>query len=356
MVKDCQNKLQEMFKGLNPEKPKTSDKEWLIQSSISPQPFMVYLILVRCLGCSPTYKPREKMAWITYFRFQDKPMFAAHLKSGLQLGIQDTDDNELLTSFWKLLQDALPFVNESFDDLVRTTISNGQVTIKNRSSLFKERYLFLRKQAEQKFEDQTYLSHKEGFFLASASLDAYFSLLEHYLVLLLPFVDFDPSQENILKVVKNTWKINFQKVFGNPPANEAEKIVLEKLEQVKRRWRNTLAHGGFDYEGLTFFVQIPGLGAIPASLTKDEKLFQFLNLPISHLDFKNICATLDECDHFLKNGSLKQAFQYIEAGLNLYFDKTGQQELKRALDCEESMGDFIEYQAYLEDMHINMDW
>ena len=58
----------------------------------------------------------------------------------------------------------------------------------------------------------------------------------------------------------------------------------------------------------------------------------------------------------MKNGSLKPAFQYIEAGLNLYFDETGQQELKRALDCEESMEDFINHQAYLEDMHTNMDW
>jgi len=356
MVKDCQNKLQELFKGLSPEKPKTSDKEWLVtQSGSSPPPFMVHLILIQGLGCAPIYQPREKMAWITYFSFQGKPMFAAHLKFGLQLGVQDSDGNELLTSFWKLLQDALPLANDSFDDLIRTTLSNGQVVIENKSFLFKERYLFLRKQAEQKFENQTHFSHREGFFLASASLDAYFSLLEHYLVLLLPFVEFDPSQGNILKVIKSSWEKNFQKIFGDPPANEAEQIVLENLKQIKRRWRNTLAHGGFDYEGLTFFVQIPELGAIPASLAKDERLFRFPNLPISHSDFKDICVTLDECDDSLKNGSLKPAFQYIEAGLNLYFDETGQQELKRALDCEESMEDFINHQAYLEDIHTNMD-
>jgi hypothetical protein len=42
--------------------------------------------------------------------------------------------------------------------------------------------------------------------------------------------------------------------------------------------------------------------------------------------------------------------------LNLYFDETGQRDLKGAMDCEESMEDFIEHQAYLEDMHTNMDW
>ncbi len=355
MAKDCPNNLQELFRELNPEKPEIFDKEWVAQASFSPPPFMVYLILVQCLGCTPIYQPREKMAWITYFSFQDKPMFAAHLKLGLQLAVQGPDSNELLTDFQKLLHNALPLANELFDDLVRTTLSNGQVTIENKSFLFKERYLFLRKQAEQKFKDQTFLSHREGFFLASASLDAYFSLLEHYLVLLLPFVNFDPSQGNILKVVRGTWEKNFQKIFGEPPANKAERIV-EKLKQVKRRWRNALAHGGFDYEGLTFFVQIPGLGAIPASLAKDERLFQFSNLPISHSDFKDICTTLDECDHLMKNGNLKQAFQYIDAGLNLYFDETGQRELKAALDCEESMKDLIEQQAYLEDMYTNMDW
>lgn len=72
--------------------------------------------------------------------------------------------------------------------------------------------------------------------------------------------------------------------------------------------------------------------------------------------YKDICITLDECDYLLKNGSLNQALQYIESGLNLYFDETGQRDLKGALDCEESMEDFIEHQAYLEDMHTNMDW
>jgi hypothetical protein len=112
MVKNCENKLQEMFRELNPEKPQTFDKEWLVtQSSFSPPPFMVYLILVQGLGCTPIYEPREKMAWITYFSFQGRPMFAAHVKFGLQLGIQDSGGNELLTSFWKLLQDALPLAN-----------------------------------------------------------------------------------------------------------------------------------------------------------------------------------------------------------------------------------------------------
>ncbi len=356
MVQDCKNQLRELFKYLKPENLANSGDKWLVtQPTPSPPPFMIYLILIQCLGCYPVYQPREKMAWITYFSFQEKPMFAAHVKFGLELGVQDTNDNEFLTKFWKLLQDALPFANEAFDDLVQTTISNGQVTIENKSFLFKERYLFLRKQAEQKFKEQTRLSHREGFFLASASLDAYFSLLEHYLVLLLPFVDFDPSQGNILKVVRNSWENNFKKIFGDP-APEAEQSVLEKLRQVKRRWRNALAHGGFDYEGLTFFVQIPGLGAIPASLAKDEKRFQFPNLPINYSDFQDICETLDECDHLLKNGTLKQAFQYIEVGSNLYFDKTGQKELKNALDSEESMEEFIEHQSYLEDMHTNIDW
>lgn len=356
MVQDCENQLRELFKDLKPENPANCGDKWLvIQPTPSPPPFMAYLILVQCLGCSPIYQPREKMAWVTYFSFRDKPMFAAHLKFGLQLGVQDTDNNEFLENFWKLLQDSLPLANEAFDGLVRKTISNGQVTIENKSSLFKERYLFLRKQAELKFEEQTYLSHREGFFLASASLDAYFSLIEHYLVLLLPFVNFDPSQGNVLKVVRNNWEKNFKKVFGDP-APEGEQGVLEKLRQVKRRWRNALAHGGFDYEGLTFFVQVPGLGAIPANLAKDEKLFQFRNLPIDHSDFQHICATLDECDYLLKNGALKQAFQYIEAGLNLYFDGTGQIELKNALDSEESMEELIERQSYLEDMHTNMDW
>jgi hypothetical protein len=33
MVKDCQNKLQELFEELNPKNPEISDKEWLVTQS-----------------------------------------------------------------------------------------------------------------------------------------------------------------------------------------------------------------------------------------------------------------------------------------------------------------------------------
>ncbi|WP_026734324.1 hypothetical protein [Fischerella sp. PCC 9605] len=384
------DELRKIFEDLNPEEPENLSGEWLVTSPnpfpnpFLPPPFMVYLMLVHCLGCVPINRPREKMAWIAYFSFRDKLMFAAHLKFGLQLGVKDKQDTKILEDSLVLLKNALTVANEAFQDLVKTYFSNGQISIENKLYLFKERYIFLRKQAELRFEQQsihtktvdkedsistsnslenfvnTYnnfnKAHREGFFLASASLDAYFSALEHNLVLLLPFTDFDPCQEDILKFVRGSWEKSFQRVFGEPPANEAERTVLEKLKQIKRKWRNTLAHGGFDYEGQTFFVQVPGLGSIPASLAKDESRFRFPNLPITHSDFKEICTTLDECDALLRSGSFKLAFQYIDAGLNLYLDERSRKELKAALSCEEDMEYFIEHQSYLEDMHTNMDW
>ncbi|NMG09109.1 hypothetical protein [Brasilonema sp. UFV-L1] len=384
----AQNELGKIFEYLNPKSPENLDGEWFVTSPnpFLPPPFMVYLILVHCLGCIPIDRPQEKMAWIAYFSFRDKPMFAAHSKSGLQFGIKDKQEAEILEDFLILLKKSLPVANEAFQDLVKTSFSNGQISIENKSFLFRERYLFLRKQAELKFHQEQHPlhaktidskdsisrgnpledsvntlnnfseAHREGFFLASTSLDAYFSALEHYLILLLPFTDFNPCQENILEFVRGSWEKSFQRIFGKPPANEAEQTVLEKLKQIKRKWRNTLAHGGFDYEGQTFFVQVPGLGSIPASLAKDESRFQFPSLPITYSDFKEICAALDECDALLKNGSFKLAFQYIDAGLNLYLDERSRRGLKAALSCEQEMVSFIEHQCYLEDMYTNMDW
>lgn len=382
-----QSELRKLFQDLNPDKPKNLDGEWLVtQSSLSlPPPFMVYLILVRCLGCTVIERPREKMAWITYFSFQDTPISAAQLKSGLQLEVKGKQNSQLLKEFIELLKKSLPAANVAFQDLVEASFADGEISIENKSYLFKERYLFLRKQAELRFK-RTF-SHeekgvvdkqsessirlledfvatynfsnnvcREGFFLASACLDAYFSALEHYLILLLPFTNFDPRQENILKFVRGSWEKTFQRIFGEPPVHESERTVLEKLRQIKRKWRNTLAHGGFDYEGQTFLVQVPGLGSIPASLAKDESRFRFSNLPITHSDFQKICIILDECDSLLRNGRFKLAFQYIDAGLNLYLDEKSRREFNEALSCEEEMENFIEHQSYLEDMHTNMDW
>lgn len=53
------------------------------------------------------------------------------------------------------LKNALPVANEAFQDLVRTSFSNGQISIENKSYLFKQRYLFLREQAELRFEQQS---------------------------------------------------------------------------------------------------------------------------------------------------------------------------------------------------------
>jgi hypothetical protein len=196
---------------------------------------------------------------------------------------------------------------------------------------------------------------REGFFYASASLEAYFSYLEHMLVLVLAFCDFDPAKESLTKFIGSLWADKFKRVFDLVADNEAEK-VYHSLLQVKEKFRNPLSHGGFDRDATTLHFHVPGLGALPMSLSRYAESIHYGFNPIVAVSFKEVCDSLDKAEDFFENGSRRLEMRCVRSGMAISFSERSRRDYKNAIKSEADADVFID--GVLTDMDdaTNMDW
>lgn len=72
-----------------------------------------------------------------------------------------------------------------------------------------------------------------------AAISAFVSSLEHDLVLALPFLDFDPTTDDLTAIIGDRWGEKWQRVVGH---TDPEAVRLrERLTEVVERWRNPWA-------------------------------------------------------------------------------------------------------------------
>jgi hypothetical protein len=198
-------------------------------------------------------------------------------------------------------------------------------------------------------------SNRKGFYRASAALEAYFSYLEHLLAALLAFSNYDPSQDKLDEFVNLFWAEKFKRIFDLTKDRRAEQ-TFRSLLNIKERFRNPLSHGGFAKDGETFFFHVPGLGAVPASLSLYWKSLDYDFNPIIAESFRELCDVLDKADEFFKTGSKRLAVRCIRAGIDIAFDQASIQEYNEIQQSPDQMKYFIEYTLRKQDDTINMDW
>lgn len=61
------------------------------------------------------------------------------------------------------------------------------------------------------------------------------------------------------------WSEKLKRVWDLIKDQEA-KTLYDELRTIKERFRNSLSHGALEKGGMSLFVHIPALGALPASL------------------------------------------------------------------------------------------
>lgn len=96
-----------------------------------------------------------------------------------------------------------------------------------------------------------------AFHDSVAAITAYLSLLEHQLVLALPFKNFDPTKDDVTEVISSRWGEKFDRVLGKE--GKAARY-RQRLIAVVERWRNPYSHGGFEKgHGATIYLHTPGV-------------------------------------------------------------------------------------------------
>lgn len=338
-----------------------------------PVPELVLFVLRDLFGCK-SLGPGEKVRWTVSCSFQGKALVFSLQKFGFRAFVQaDTTDVDRRTALNRLKK-AVAFAERSLERLSLAAVHSNDVGLANRFGQFDSRYRFFREEARSHFaaakqpnknESSTILAEaignfmmheRSGSFLSAAMIDAYFSRLEHLSILMLPLIGFDRSDGNLMRLIRSDWDPKYRAVC-DINADKKAKILYDGLLQVKERYRNPLAHGGFEKGWWSLFFLLPKIGVVPGNLTGIAQSIQFEFLPIDSRVHARVCRLFDRVDqHFEATKRRTYALQYIKCGLDVLFDKESEARYQSAMMSRARWIDFLQRECHLSDMHVNMDY
>lgn len=258
----------------------------------------MYFILNRVLG-APDRGRDEKLAWECTLTAQVIDCSVALQKFGLRVYVasDQAEDEEHAAAIAK---DLISRVRRSVGvveahilrGIAKERVASGNLTIDNQHRWFREMYEHFRRRAEQGFKDAETMENqppekivssdghdgwlhfnrrfelrRQAEFDAVAALSAYFSMIEHLLVIAVAFTSFDPEKQSLERFIGDRWSDKFKCVVqldGHPTAQRSYNI----LHRIAEELRNPQAHGGFDHQKSRFHFHLPGVGAVPARLTR----------------------------------------------------------------------------------------
>ncbi len=273
------------------------------------------------------------------------------------------------------LKQLIRMADKMIEPLVTKQIEDGNVTIVNSLALLTAQYDFFRKKAKQSFSKRTsarvlkkngeakavarlnsnFKFELEGSYYAAAMIDAYFSRLEHLLVVVLPFAGFDPKNDNLQRIIGSFWSDKYKRVLDIQSDAKAKEFY-DRLIDIKEKYRNPLSHGLFKKDGASLFFHMPVVGAIPIYLSQFDPSIHYSVFPLVQSPFREICELLDSFDKYLRSGALRYAIEFAEAGLDIAFDAKSRTSYDAAMKSAKSFEEFLQYRAHLSDIHRNMDW
>lgn len=316
----------------------------------------------------------EKLAWQVRFYFDGRPCAVALQKFGLRLyldanGLGEADAASLGREIVATLKRATRVAAQAvFQPFAEVQVRSGQVTVSNQYNRLRSMYEHFREAAEDPpmpqdadFGDGIIAPHwnkrvwieKQRFFNGVAMVNSYFSLLEHTLVLVWPFVGYEPGGDDLEAFIGHSWSGKFKTAF-DVTAGEAKR-VYDELREVAEEYRNTYAHGGFDKKRSSFLVHAPG-GPVPANLRhiRERRLFEFFPIPAPSV--ATITGVFDRTDAWLRVGPARYGMSYAEAGFDLPFDRGSVLRYRDAMASPQAFDAYLASLGEMLDRMTNMDW
>lgn len=165
-------------------------------------------------------------------------------------------------------------------------------------------------------------------FCVTAMTTAWFSWLEHVLVLSLPFTNWDPSVITEQQAIALKWTDKWKTIIGLDDA--ASKRTFDLLKQTAEKHRNRDAHGGFGKGDAGLLVHT-NVGVIPARLSAGLDHIISGALPDKVDGIAEVTAALDEAEKFLRSGPLRHALAWIDDGLDVAFDPDTRRDIHAAI-------------------------
>lgn len=312
-----------------------------------PVPELVLFALRDVMGFSWS-GPGEKVRWSVYATVEGEPFVFELRKFGFAIDHRSGIPSALLKRVEGQLSSSLRLLEPLLADFAKAQIADGNLTLENRLAEFENRYRYFRDLADSAFGpepnhtadiptrtdvpketevfpdltdelNRAFVRQQEGYFASGAMVDAYFSKLEHQVLLLRAFIGRPLATDEFETFLQKTWDERLRDV-ADFDADLARGHLLGRLRDVKSTIRNPLAHGGVENDGGAFYFHMPGIGAIPANLSRYRGRLRMSFFPIADTNHTDICAIFDEVDALLEQGSLKLPNEFVRWGIDPRFD------------------------------------
>jgi hypothetical protein len=356
-----------------------------IAPQLLPLPVVATLVLEQR---GATYLPRgDKTAWEIAFRYTGINCTLALQKFGLRLyvdaeAVSEEDAESFASQLVGKLQKGVRLIETPvLRPLADKQLEHGNVTIANQIGWLRGTYEHFVDSAQAAFAaDVKVVKPKQsegkgpleatgvldalamemnrstvGAYNTLAAVNAYFSLLEHKLVLVLPFVGFDPSGGALATFIGDRWGEKIKRVFDVGNDADASRNY-NRLHDIAETYRNTYAHGGFDKEGAAVWVHLPDLGAVPARLSDVRDAPHFELFPVDEKDLGEITNAFAEVDEWLRTTKTRYGIRFAEAGLDVAYDEESRRQYAEAMADDDEFEQFIEATSRMQDDLANFDF
>jgi hypothetical protein len=327
----------------------------------------------------------EKVRWSVYVTVEREPFVFELRKFGFAIGHRDGIPPALLKRVEGQLSSSLRLLEPLLATYAKTQIESGNLTLENRMSEFDRRYGYFRALADRAFgpdpEPPTETStpkdssgdiklfadwtdrmnrdvrrKEEGYFASVAMVDAYFSRLEHRVLLLRAFIGRPLAAGDFEAFLEMPWDERLREV-ANFNSDSARGRLLGRLREVKATIRNPLAHGGIESDGGAFYFHMPRIGTIPANLSRYRGRLRMSFFPIPESTHAEACALFDELDAMLTEGPLKLPNEFVRWGIDPQFDADALARYAEAIaGGSETVEALVERLGHEWERHANMDY
>lgn len=346
-----------------------------------PVPELLLILLRDVMGFS-WYGEGDKSRWTTFFAVAGHCFAVEHAKFGLRLHYEPAGE-ALIGRVTGQLSAALGRLESRLDPILKEQIDLGNVTLANRSSAFASRYRFFREKADIAYRSskrkvrsrkstaesdlaaamnefvesfgRSMDKRQEGFFFSVAMTDAYFSYLEHRLVLLRAFTGRLVPKGGVEDILAMRWDEKFADLLGSKAADHA--ALVGRLRDLKERIRNPFAHGGVENDRGSIFCHVPYVGAVPGNMSRTKHSAHFKWVPVESEDHESISQLFDEVDAVLQAGTLSKPALLVDGGVHPAWTSTELKLYRQLVRGQLSaVNHYVEHWNRDQDRHDNMDY
>lgn len=269
-----------------------------------PVPALVLFLLNRVLGFRQI-DPGDKGRWAVGCCVEGQPVVFRDRKFGFEILVAPASTLELKRILFPLKAALRVLEEDLLEPVANEQIHDGKVAVINRFGEFSHRYQYFRGKADELFAqaeirpadreglegmeifsaavdemNRAAVAEREAFFLSAAMVDAYFSLLEHRLILLRAFSGKPMAAGDFEKLLGANWEGKLVTVLNLNSKGREGKELLGELRRIKERIRNPFAHGGVENDRGSIYVQLGSFGAVPANFSRARNSVRFNFRPI----------------------------------------------------------------------------